>query len=246
MAVLNKQGSEPLYLQLKQLIEGQIADGVLAAHGRVPSERELSEQFGISRMTVRQALAELIQEGRLYTSVGKGTFVAEPKIHQNLESLTSFTEDMLARGLRPATRLLRREVVPAGATVADSLHIVEGSAVVRVERLRLADDKPLALETACLAFAGVERLLALDLEGSLYAALRAEFGIIPVEALQELDAALAQPRERSLLHLNEGAPVLTIRRTTFDAARRAFEYVESVYRGDRYRFVARLIRDGGL
>ncbi len=250
MAVLNKQGAVPLYMQLKQLIEGEIAVGALAAHSRVPSERELSEQFGISRMTARQALAELIQEGRLYTSVGKGTFVAEPKIHQNLQSLTSFTQDMLARGLMPTTRLLRREFVPASATIASSLHIVEGTDVVCVERLRMAGDKPLALETACLAFEGAERLLTLDLEGSLYAVLQAEFGLIPTEALQELDAVLAQPRERSLLHLSEGAPVLKIRRTTFaqraPGARHAFEYVESVYRGDRYRFVARLIRDGGL
>ncbi|HSH81452.1 MAG TPA: GntR family transcriptional regulator [Herpetosiphonaceae bacterium] len=246
MAVLNKQGAVPLYVQLKKLIEGQITDGALAAHSRVPSERELSEQFGISRMTARQALAELIQEGRLYTSVGKGTFVAEPKIHQNLQSLTSFTEDMLARGLVPTTRIIRREFVLASATVASGLHIAEGSNVVCVERLRLADDKPLALETACLAFEGAERLLTLDLDGSLYAVLQAEFGLIPTEALEELDAVLAQPRERLLLNLSEGAPVLKILRTTFDGQGHAFEYVESVYRGDRYRFVARLIRDDGL
>jgi len=138
MAVLNKQGAVPLYMQLKQLIEGEIAVGALAAHSRVPSERELSEQFGISRMTARQALAELIQEGRLYTSVGKGTFVAEPKIHQNLQSLTSFTQDMLARGLMPTTRLLRREFVPASATIASRCATSAKATMVRERRFTMA------------------------------------------------------------------------------------------------------------
>ena len=244
--VLNKQAAAPLYLQLKKLIEGQIADGTLGVHSRLPSERELSTRFGISRMTVRQALAELLQEGRLYTSVGKGTFVAAPKFHQNLRSLSSFTEDMVARGRVPMTRLMARAIVPAGVRVASSLNIAAGSHVICVERLRLVDGEPLALETAFLAFDGAERLLMLDLEGSLYALLKAEFGLVPSEALQDLEAVLAQPRERSLLNLSEGTPVLRIRRTTFEGAGRAFEYVESVYRGDRYCFVARLIRDDRL
>jgi GntR family transcriptional regulator len=246
MAVLNKQGAVPLYLQLKQLLEAQIVSGALAPHGRVPSERDLSEQHSISRMTARQALAELIQDGRLYTSAGKGTFVAEPKIRQSLQSLTSFTEDMRARGLAPTTRIIRRELTPASEMQAARLRIAEGRPIMCVERLRLADGEPLALETACLVFDGAERLLAADLQGSLYAVLQAEFGIVPAEANEELEAALAQPRERTLLLLSEGAPVLRIQRTTFDQARRPFEYVQSIYRGDRYRFVARLVRGDGL
>lgn len=245
MTVLNKQGAVPLYLQLKKLLELEISRGALPPHSRIPSERELSEQYAISRMTARQALLELISEGRLYTSAGKGTFVAEPKIRQSLQSLTSFTEDMRQRGLEPTTRLLTCELQPASSTVAATLRLPDDAHVVRIERLRLADDEPMALETAFLAFDGMERLLDLDLSGSLYAVLRSEWGIIPAEAQQEFEAMLAQPRERALLKLNDGAPVLAIQRTTFDSDGRPFEFVQSIYRSDRYRFVARLIRGGG-
>ncbi|HEX6290732.1 MAG TPA: GntR family transcriptional regulator [Herpetosiphonaceae bacterium] len=242
--MLNKHSPVPLYLQLKKLLEAQVASGDLPPHGRVPSERELSEQYDISRMTARQALTELIQEGRLYTSRGKGTFVAEPKIRQSVQALTSFTEDIRSRGFTPTTRLVRLEMTAASGTLAARLRIAEGSSVVCVERLRLADDEPMALETACLSFVGAERLLAMNLEGSLYAVLQDTFGIIPCEAVQEFEAMLARPRERALLHLTEGAPVLRIQRTTFDAEQRPFEFVQSIYRGDRYRFVARLLRGG--
>ncbi len=244
VAVLDKQKSIPLYLQLKKLLEAEIARGGLPPHSRVPSERDLGEQYGISRMTARQALAELIQEGRLYTSAGKGTFVAEPKISQSIQSLTSFSEEMPARGLLPGTSLLGRELVPANALVAERLRVAEEAPVVRLERLRLANQEPMALETAFLHFIGMERLLAADVEGSLYLWLREHFNITPSEAFQEFEARLAQPRERTLLHLHDGAPVLLLQRTTYDGGRQPFEYVQSVYRGDRYRFGARLVRLG--
>lgn len=244
--MLHRQHAVPLYLQLKRLLETEIADGTFPPHSRVPSERELSEQYRISRMTARQAIAELIQEGRLYTSAGKGTFVAEPKISQSMQSLTSFSEEMRARGLTPTTRLLRRELLPAGPVVAHRLRLAEQSPVVCLQRLRLANEEPMALETAFLAFDGMERLLTLDLEGSLYARLRQEFNIIPLEAFQEFEARLAQPHESTLLHIDEGAPVLILQRTTYDGAQRPFEYVQSVYRGDRYRFGARLVREADV
>ena len=244
--MLNKQSAVPLYVQLKRLLETQVIDGSLPPHSRVPSERELSEQYAISRMTARQALAELIQEGRLYTSAGKGTFVAEPKIQQSLQALTSFSEEMRARGLSPTTQLIRRHKLPANGAVAASLRLAEGTPVVCIERLRLADAEPMALETACLAFAGAEQLLQLDLDGSLYDILQERFGLSPAEAVQEFEATLAQPGERALLHLAEGAPVLKLKRTTYDSQSRPFEYVESIYRSDRYRFIARLTRGAGL
>lgn len=244
MSTLQRHHPIPLYLQLKKLLEAEIASGKLVPHSRVSSERELSEKHGISRMTARQALLELIEEGRLYTSAGKGTFVAEPKISQSMQSLTSFSEEMRARGLTPTSRLLHRELVAATQVVATHLGLVEGAPVVALDRLRLANAEPMALETAFLAFSGMERLLTLDVQGSLYSLLRDEFSIVPAEAVQEFEARLAQPRERTLLHLHDGAPVLLLQRTTFDGAQRPFEYVQSVYRGDRYRFAARLVGSG--
>jgi GntR family transcriptional regulator len=244
MTTLQRQTAVPLYVQIKRLLEREIADSALPPHSRVPSERELSEQYGISRMTARQALAELIHEGRLYTSAGKGTFVAEPKINQSVHSLTSFSEDMRARGVTPTTRLLRREIIVANPVVAERLRLARQAPVICLERLRLGNTEPMAIEIAFLAFEGMEQLMHMDLEGSLYALLRHEFNLIPATAIQECEAALAPPRERLLLHLRRGAPVLKIQRTTFDSQQRPFEYVQSIYRGDRYRFVARLVREG--
>ncbi|HMQ30784.1 MAG TPA: GntR family transcriptional regulator [Chloroflexaceae bacterium] len=233
----------PIYLQLKRLLEDQVANGTLQPHSRIPSERELSEQFDISRMTARRALLELTREGRIYTAVGKGTFVAEPKISQNLQALTSFSEDMRARGLRPATRLLRRERIPAPLLVAESLRLPPETPVISIARLRLVDDEPLALEFAHFSFPEMDALLALPLEGSLYELLRERFQLIPSEAIQAFEARLAVDDELPLLKIVPGTPVLTLDRTTFDPAMRPFEYVQSVYRSDRYRFVARLVRE---
>lgn len=240
--LIDKESATPFYLQLKRLIESQVASGTLPPHSRIPSERELSEQFGISRMTARRALLELTREGRIYTSVGKGTFVAEPKILQNLQALTSFSEEMRARGMRPAARLLRRELCPAGAEVAAGLRVPPETPVLCLERLRLADDEPMAIERAHYCFPAMERLDG-ALDGSLYELLHERFGLVPAEALQEFEARLATPPEQELLRIGAGAPVLTIARTTLDQGQRPFEFVQAVYRADRYRFVARLLRE---
>lgn len=242
--MIDKQSSTPIYLQLKRLIEHQVSSGGLRPHTRIPSERELSEQFEISRMTARRALLELTREGRIYTSIGKGTFVAEPKISQSLQALTSFSEDMRARGLRPTAKLLRRAQLPADNEVARGLRLPAETPVLAIERLRLVDAEPMALERAHFAFPRMEELLHSDLDGSLYELLRERFQLIPVEAIQEFEARLATPSEQELLRIGAGAPVLTITRTTFDTSGRPFEFVLSVYRADRYRFVARLLREG--
>ncbi len=240
---IDKGSSVPLYLQLKRLLEAQVADGTLVPHSRIPSERELSEQFDISRMTARRALLELTREGRIYTAVGKGTFVAEPKISQNLQALTSFSEEMRARGLRPSTRLLRRERIPAKPVVAEHLRLAPGTPVVSIARLRLVDDEPMALECAHFNFPEMEELLTMPLEGSIYELLRERYQLIPSEAVQAFEARLAVNDELPLLKIVHGTPVLTLDRTTFDPAGRPFEFVQSVYRSDRYRFVARLVRE---
>lgn len=244
MVTIDKDSSVPIYLQLKRMIERQVTSGSLPPHSRIPSERELSEQFAISRMTARRALLELTREGWIYTSVGKGTFVAEPKISQSLQALTSFSEDMRARGLRPSAALLRHGLQPADDEVARGLRLPAETAVLCIERLRLADGEPMALEQAHFSFPGMEELLSGGLDGSLYELLRERFRLVPAEAIQEFEARLATPPEQELLRVGAGAPVLTIDRTTLDTAGRPFEFVRSVYRADRYRFVARLVREG--
>jgi len=238
---IDKTSPIPIYYQLEQIVLDKIKSGVWPPNTAIPSERELSEQFGVSRMTVRQALLALTHDGILRREVGVGTFVAEPRITQRLTRLTGFTEDMRARGKRASARVLNLAVARATPVVAEMLSIDLGQEVLLVDRLRLADGEPLAIETSHLCFAGCQELQGADLEGSLYALLTQECGIVPTRARQRISAGVADKREIDLLGLKRGAPVLRLRRVTFDQNGRAFEYVESTYRADKYVFDAELV-----
>lgn len=233
----------PLYTRLQDHLRALVADGRLSPHERVPSERELSERFGVSRMTARHALSQLVAEGVLYRRRGAGTFVAEPKIRQGLLTLTGFTEDMLARGLRPGARVLDLGVHAAPPEVAAALEIAAGEPVVRIERLRLADDQPMALERSHLPagrFPGLERHSLHD--RSLYRVLAEEYGLVLRSARQTLEPAAAGRREADALQIKRGALLLLLERTTYDDAGRPIEFVRSLYRGDRYKFEVELVR----
>lgn len=231
----------PLYVQIKEDILEQIKSGQLSPDSVVPSEWELAQKYGVSRMTSRAALRELTQEGYLYRVQGKGTFVAKPKIEQRLTRLTGFTEDMRKRGMRPGGRVLRLELVPTPMLAAKALQIAPGQSVVLLERLRMAEGEPMALETCYLHFDRAQELLEEDFEDrSLYNLLTERYDVMSTRAEQQIEAALCSQRERQALGLSAGAPVLRNKRVTFDQKGRPFEYVESVYRGDRYVFYAEL------
>jgi GntR family transcriptional regulator len=207
------------------------------AHQRLPSERELSNQYHVSRMTARQALVELAREGTIYTRVGKGTFVAASKINQQLRALTGFSEDVRARGQRPSSRVLEAKVVPAPPDVTAALHLMPQAEVVLLARLRLADDLPLAVEKAYLSQARVPGLLEHDFSvESLYEVLENVFSFRLVFAEQTIEAALADQRELELLELTPPAAVLRMQRLTIASDGVPVEYVLSTYRGDCYRF----------
>jgi GntR family transcriptional regulator len=240
---LGKDVPIPLYYQIKARLLDAIENGQLRPGDRVPSERELTTQFNVSRMTARQALTELENQGYLYRVQGKGTFVATPKLEQPLASLTSFTEDMRRRGLEPAARILAAEETVAGHKVARALNIAETAGVYRLERLRLAGGEPMALEISHVPAALTPGLLNEDsVEHSLYRVLTERYGIRLVRATQSLEATAANAYEAEMLHVREGTPVLLLERISRDAADRPVEYVRSLYRGDRYRFTTELIR----
>lgn len=235
-APLDRDSAVPMFEQIKERLEQAIASGALTIHERIPSERELSARYGVSRMTIRQAIGALTRSGTLYARSGKGTFVADRKIEQPLQRLTSFTEDMRARGLQPSSRLLVAERIGAPLEIADALGLAPGADLVRVSRLRLADGEPLAVETAQLPHARCPGLLSHDLATrSLYDVLHAEYGITLASARQTIEAALPDDEERALLELPDGVPVLRIRRLTHAAGGPPIEFVRSVYRGDRYQ-----------
>lgn len=237
-----REPREPKYWRLKRhLLEltRTLPPGTL-----VPPERTLSVEFGTSRTTVRQAIQELVVEGRLARVQGKGTFVARPKVAQTLQ-LTSYTEDMRAQGLAPTSHLIDVGQIGADDALAERLGIRPGNRVLRIERLRLADGEPMAVETTHLAtsrFPGLRRQLLRH--ASLYAALAEAYAVQLAEAEETIETALATPREADLLGTEVGLPLLLLSRHSFDVDGRPVEWVRSLYRGDRYKFVARLRRPG--
>ncbi|WP_267246020.1 GntR family transcriptional regulator [Streptomyces sp. PR69] len=211
----------------------------------VPPERTLAAEFDTSRTTVRQALQELVVEGRLERIQGKGTFVAKPKVSQALQ-LTSYTEDMRAQGLEPTSQLLDIGYVTADDTLAGLLDIPTGGRVLRIERLRLASGEPMAIETTHLSakrFPALRRNLMKYT--SLYTALAEVYDVRLAEAEETIETSLATPREAGLLGTDVGLPMLMLSRHSIDTQGEPVEWVRSVYRGDRYKFVARLQRPGG-
>lgn len=231
---------EPKYWGLKRHLLELLSS--LPPGSPIPTERSLAADFDVSRTTVRQALAELTVEGRLLRVQGKGTFAAEPKVAQRLQ-LSSYTEDMRAQGREPSTKLIDVSEVPAEVELARLLAVRPGAKILRLHRVRLADGEPMAIETTHLPlgrFRGLRKHVSGG--GSLYEVLRERFGVEMGHAEETIETALAGPEEADLLRADVGMPMLLLSRHSFDREDKPVEWVRSVYRGDRYKFVATLNR----
>lgn len=240
--MLDKNSPIPVYYQLEERLKESIEKKEWEEGQIIPSERVLSEQYGISRMTVRQAIQNLVRDGYLYREKGKGTFVAANKIEQPLQGLTSFTEDMRSRGLKPGTRLLDFSVVAAEGELVRKLRVAEGESVIVIKRVRLADHRPMALETTFLPMGLVPGLTATQAQRSIYEYIEKKLGYQIFSATQTLEASVAQKRESEMLQIEAGSPVLLIQRTSYLSDQRPLELVKSVYRGDRYKFNVQMHR----
>ena len=240
---IDRSSPIPYYYQLQEILQGWVKENHVPPHTQLLSEAELCEQFGVSRTVVRQALLGLARDGLIYRVKGRGSYVAPPKLRQQISELTSFTQDSIERGVRPSSIVLRQEMSLAGDTIGQHLEIPPPTPVFCLERVRLVDDEPLALETAYLSFDDCEELLHEDLASqSLYAILATRYGITPFQAEQEHEASTVRPREAKLLRIQPGDPVMHICRVTYDTDQHPFEVTQCIYRGDKYRFVARLRR----
>jgi GntR family transcriptional regulator len=242
--VLDTNSSKPLYEQIKEFILHQIHAGYFVPNTRIPSERDLSKKFGVSRLTVNRAIKELVQEGRLYVQIGKGTFISDEAIDQQLETLTSFTEDMANRGQETYSRVLRAEVLPVEVETARNLQIPLGVDIVLLRRVRMANQRPIALETSAVIASLCPDILENHnfANESLYYVLRTEYGVTMTHAEQVFEARAATQQEAKYLKLEAGAPVLATSRITFSDQNKPIEFVQSVYRGDKYKFRAILRR----
>jgi GntR family transcriptional regulator len=206
----------------------------------IPSERQLSADLGVSRLTVRAALDELVREGYLLRRRGAGTFVSEPKIAQEL-TMTSFTEDMRRRGLRPESRTLELKVTPAGARLGRFLHLSPSEPIIVAKRLRLADHETMAIETLHVREALVPGLSARDLEQqSFYELLRDRYGIVIAGGTQTIEPTVTNEEESEALGVPLHSPAFLFERFTQSEKGDPVEFVHSIYRGDRYRLVTDL------
>lgn len=240
--MINKNSPIPLYHQLEEHIKELIEIGELKPGGSVPPEREFAEKYKISRMTVRQAFTNLVNEGYLHRMQGKGTFVAERKIEQALQGLTSFTEDMKARGMVPGTQLIRFEIIPAPSQIAGQLAIPVYGPVYEIKRIRLADGVPMAIETNYISANLIQGITEKIVNQSLYAYIESQLFLNIDRASQIIESSIASPNEAKLLNISKGAPVMLIQRNTFLKDGTPVELVKSVYRADRYKFMIQLNR----
>jgi GntR family transcriptional regulator len=232
-------GSGPLYLQLRQRLEEEIRSGALPPGAALPSEREIADICDVSRVTVRKAVQSLARDGFVVQRHGSGTTVARQveRVEQSLSRLTSFSEDMARRSMTGRSKWLQRGIFPVSPAEMMALGLGADAEVARVDRLRLANDIPLAIERAAISTHYLPNPQLV--EQSLYETL-AERGHRPVRAIQRISAVNMRMEDAMLLDISEGSAGLNIERISYSAQDAAIEFTRSIYRGDAYDFVAEL------
>jgi GntR family transcriptional regulator len=237
LLALDQHSAQPLYAQLIDHFRRLITEGELKPGDRFPAELDLMKQYGVARITVRRAMSELVREGLLERARAKGTFVAAPKIERELHNLASFTERMQARGLRAGSRVVQVGVIRASERIAAALDVAEGSPVAEIQRVRLTNDEPTALETSYLSLERCPGIEGEDFNSqSLYQVLETRYGLRPASARRTLELTFATPRESKLLLIAPRAPLFLMMAVVSADDGTVVEYAKILFRGDRFRF----------
>lgn len=224
----------PLYHQLYEIVHERIVKDWRPGD-RLPTEAELIQSYGVSRITVRKVLDMLVKEGLIYRQAGRGTFVAHATLEQGLSHIVSFTEDMQRRGFTVTTRVLFSGLMPASEYIADKLHIAAGEELARIERLRLADGEPMCIENSHFVHKYCPGILKHDFSViSLREVKIREFGIRWIRAMQTIRAINAAPEMADLLSISPGSPLLMFERVSFSQDNIPVEFLQAYYRADRY------------
>ena len=233
----------PLYSRVETVLASEIADGALKVGDQLPTEDSLIARFEVSRITVRRAVQNLVRRGLVEIRRGKGTFVAAPKITQELTELSGFVEDMHAVGRKPTARVLGREIVTADATVASRLALTKGERVVRIRRVRLANGVPISFDDTYLPLEIGKKIMTDNLKVEpIFSLLERKYDVPLIEAEYKLEAVAAEAEVAEALRVKRGSPIFRIERTTYSKGNRPVDYETLYYRGDLVRFVTRLAR----
>ena len=232
-----------LYSRVETVLAAEIADGTLKVGDQLPTEDSLIARFEVSRITVRRAIQNLVGRGLVEIRRGKGTFVASPKITQELTELSGFVEDMYAVGRKPTARVIGKDVVTADATVASHLALTKGQRVVRIRRVRLADGVPLSFDETFLPLELGKKIVTNNLKVEpIFSLLERKYDVPLIEAEYKLEAVAAEVEVASALRVKQGSPIFRIERTSYSTRNRPVDYEKLYYRGDLVRFVTRLAR----
>ncbi|MHB8294931.1 MAG: GntR family transcriptional regulator [Acidimicrobiales bacterium] len=238
LALLDPSGP-PAHSQIEQRLAEAIEARELAGGDKLPAERDLADLLGVSRMTLRQALSSLERRGLLLRKVGRrgGTFVAAPRLERDLTIFAGLSEQLRQQGLVAGAEAISATSLPATRAVADGLALSEGSKVYRIERRRLANGQPIALERSFFPAERFPGLLERPLGGSLYEVLARCYGARPVRAVERLEPVVATRPEAKALGLRPGSPVMLVERVAYDGAGEPVELARDLFRGDRARMV---------
>lgn len=226
----------PVYIQIHNEIRKEIESGKWAVGERIPSERQLSQDFDVSRMTLRQAIQTLVDEGILQRQVGSGTYVSSSKVQEKMSGTTSFTEITEGQGKKPSSKTVSYHVADPSISEIEKLKLHEGDQILRMERIRYADNQPICFEVATIPIGIVNSLNKKDITSSLYKALEDKAGLKLGDATQTVSAILASEKIANFLNVKRGSAILRVRQVTTLDDDRPFEYVRSQYAGDRFEF----------
>jgi GntR family transcriptional regulator len=232
---LDRESVIPLYHQLYEILHSHIESGIWQPGDLIPAESELKRQYGVSQITVRQALNILVDFGLIYRRRGQGTFVAQRRITSNLTHIVNFADDMKQRGMEPHTEMLEVAIRPLSKGTAELLHAEIDEEVAVIQRLRYANGEPLSIENSCLLDKYVPGILQFDFsQRSLSEVLASEYDIILISAEQTIRAQLASPEHASKLQVEEDSALLVIERVSYSQRNIPVEFLRIIYRADRY------------
>lgn len=236
---LNCNDSTPLYRQLINIICEDIAQGKLKSGDKLPSEKELSDQYKISRITVRNAVSQLADEGILLKMQGKGTFVARQKIERNIKEFVGFTEMSELQGKQTTTKVISMGAAPASAGEQAFFSLENGANVLQIKRVRYLDETPTIVETTCFPLK-FSFLLEENLEGSLYAILRRKYHIYPTSAEKSFEVCFVTSEEARLLQVPQGTAAMLSYDHVFDDTEAPLHITRQVIRGDNYKYIVHI------
>lgn len=227
---------KPKYIQLIDIIRGDILSGKLKGGDMLPSENELKKKYNVSSTTVRKCTDVLRNNGLITREQGVGTFVSERPVERSLEKILSFTKNMEQVGLKPSTKVLEKKVIRARGKYVEKLRVEKDKNIFRLKRLRFGDGTPMLLETRYINLNFCPEIDRTDLSGSLYDIYEKHYGIKLHNAKQHLKIVFLKANEAALLGCKENAPSFLVTGITYSDNKEAIEYEESLYRGDEYDF----------